>query len=339
MRNLVGMCLAERLTGETPMNPPYLSRRNAEFYDLVKGSLSADTLQFVMNLCTRFSGDDYGTKLWAYLSALAGLENGALIKDLLGAECVAYLLSRAEFCSALDQIQLYLLLCFVQDLPSPLVRVSLPPVPMNAYRKALGKYCLAHETLQLVGNHPSAKLCAAVLGHHPSCNSTQLCMLLAEPGFRFPAGSLPSGDEYPLWTDALRFMLANGKGLHVGPRAHMLLALVSKARAKQESMTRGGATRLLYSFVQRLQSNEDARYEADDDLWYASVVNAHFLKLGPELPSFRASVACLLISALRRDLHKVAYGAGAPRTAADGDTTRTPTTGERCIPHTVDEAC
>jgi len=68
-------------------------------------------------------------------------------------------------------------------------------------------------------------------------------------------------------------------------------------------------------------------------------VNAHFLKLGPELPSFRASVACLLISALRRDLHKVAYGAGAPRTAADGDTTRTPTTGERCIPHTVDEAC
>ncbi|KAJ1615741.1 hypothetical protein T492DRAFT_896939, partial [Pavlovales sp. CCMP2436] len=214
IRNLVGMCLAERLTGETPMSPPYLSRRNAEFYDL-----------FVMNLRTRFSGDDYGTKLWAYLSALAGLENGALFKDLLGAECVAYLLLRAEFCSALDQIQLYLLLCFVQDSPSPLVRVSLPPVPMNAYRKALSKYCLAHETLQLVGNHPSAKLCAAVLGQHPSCNSTQLCMLLAEPGFRFPAGSLPSGDEYPLWTDALRFMLANGKGLHVGPRAHMLLAL------------------------------------------------------------------------------------------------------------------
>ncbi|KAJ1624087.1 hypothetical protein T492DRAFT_276921, partial [Pavlovales sp. CCMP2436] len=37
-----------------------------------------------------------------------------------------------------------------------------------------------------------------------------------------------------------------------GPARRMLLALVSKACAKQESMTRGGATRLLYSFVQRL---------------------------------------------------------------------------------------
>ncbi|KAJ1627905.1 hypothetical protein T492DRAFT_876062 [Pavlovales sp. CCMP2436] len=87
-------------------------------YAQVKHLLCADVLLFAKNLCGHFAGNEDGTALGQYLSALSGVEKGAVFTDLYGAGSIAFLTSYPVHCDALDQVQLYHLLAFCESPPS-----------------------------------------------------------------------------------------------------------------------------------------------------------------------------------------------------------------------------
>jgi hypothetical protein len=106
------------------------------------------------------------------------------------------------------------------------------------------------------------------------------------------------------WADAIEAVLMTRvpKFLISGHTSHMLsVGALFRARAYET----GGHLRLMYEFVQRIQSNSAMQYMNDADLWYSNVVDAHFLERGPQYASFRSSISCMLMTALGRDVYKV----------------------------------
>ncbi|KAJ1618629.1 hypothetical protein T492DRAFT_1131659 [Pavlovales sp. CCMP2436] len=256
-------------------------------YADVKHLLCADILRFTKNLCAHFAGNEDGAALGRYLSALSGIEKGA-----------------PAHCDALDQVQLYHLLAFCESPPPPHAPLALAEIPVDGYLESPGKYGFAHAVLQM-RHHPATALCALVLGHAAARNSSRLCALILNDDFcPTPSALLP----FERWTDTIEAVLMSRTAkFRVSGNTHRMLSLGATFRAStmRESL---GAARLMYLFMQRMQSNCALQYTCDKDLWFANIALVQFVQHGPKWASFQCTISCMLMTALGRDVHKVVLG-------------------------------
>mmetsp|Transcript_39588 Transcript_39588/g.97984 ORF Transcript_39588/g.97984 Transcript_39588/m.97984 type:complete len:153 (-) Transcript_39588:1076-1534(-) len=116
-------------------------------------------------------------------------------------------------------------------------------------------------------HHSTAALCALVLGHTPARNSSRLSMLILEDDFcpRVPQKR---------WTGAIEAALTcSTPKFRISGHTHRMLSLGALFRASTVRETHG-LSRLMYDFVQRIQSNSAVQYTCDADMWYANVARA-----------------------------------------------------------------
>jgi hypothetical protein len=269
-------------------------------YAQVRHLLRPGVLSFVGALCKHCIRDTGGDAISKYLSALSGVENGAVFRDLCGAASIAFLTSHPALCDRFDQVQLYHFLRFCEWPPHPHTRVTLAHIPPNGYFEARGSFGFAHAVIEM-RYHPKTALCELVLGHDLACNSMHLCDLILRPDFS-PKFSSP-------WSDALEEVLSLSRAPNFRVKTHttsmIIVASMHRVQDKSTPNWPNDFARLAYGLVQRILSNSAMQYLSDKDLWYANAVRCGFVDTGPSFASFRSDISCMLMSALGRDVHKV----------------------------------
>ncbi|KAJ1627906.1 hypothetical protein T492DRAFT_1021963 [Pavlovales sp. CCMP2436] len=157
-------------------------------------------------------------------------------------------------------------------------------------------------------HHSTAALCALVLGHTPARNSSRLSMLILEDDFCPRAIERVYRPSFERWTGAIETaLMSRTPKFRIGDRTHCMLSLGALFRVSTTDETHS-LPRLMYDFVQRIQSNSALQYMCDEDMWYANVAREHFVEHGLQWASFRSSISCMLMTALGRDVHKVIFG-------------------------------
>jgi len=123
-------------------------------------------------------------------------------------------------------------------------------------------------------HHSTAALCALVLGHTPARNSSRLSMLILEDDFCPRAIERVYRPSFERWTGAIETaLMSRTPKFRIGDRTHCMLSLGALFRVSTTDETHS-LPRLMYDFVQRIQSNSAVQYTCDADMWYANVARA-----------------------------------------------------------------
>ncbi|KAJ1635552.1 hypothetical protein T492DRAFT_863192 [Pavlovales sp. CCMP2436] len=215
-------------------------------YAQVRHLLRPDVLSFAKALCGHCADSEDGGAIREYLSALTGIEDGAVFRDLCGTASLEFLLtSQPVHCDSLDQIQLFHFLSFCSSPPLPHLPVELPKIPTDGYFTSwvllhastaasyalsglpidlfpglAGKFGFAHAAFET--RHSPAALCALALGHCPLNKSARLCGLLNQVDFC----PRPRAVRFERWTEAIEEVLtARTPKFRVIPHTYMMLEL------------------------------------------------------------------------------------------------------------------
>ncbi|KAJ1617504.1 hypothetical protein T492DRAFT_917595, partial [Pavlovales sp. CCMP2436] len=256
-------------------------------YAQVKHLLSADVLLFAKNLCENFISNEDGTEISTYLSALSGIEKGALYHML-------------AFCESPPN-----------DPDSPVVHepVSLAHIPVDGYlSRPASTASRPHLAVLEMRHHSTVALCALILGHTPVRNSPRLSMLILEDDFCPRAVERVYRPSLERWTDAIEIaLMSSTPKFLISNHTHRMLSQGALFRLSSTDDTHALPLQM-YHFVYLIKSNSALQYMCDEDMWYCVVAHVHFLDYGPRCTTFLSTISCMLMTALGRDVHKVVLG-------------------------------